>query len=385
MAEITLPTGQGPAATASAGDAKGLPMALEPAADPQPAGAFELVLALRLGTPVEGIARPRGLGSAAAFADAPIDAAAADAAPVQIAPPHPGETGGDPVDERAELIAASSADPALALASLTAAMSLGHSAAIPAAPEEQAPPETVDAARPLLAHAEARRQAPAEVAGIRSPHGAGDTSKRGPGDRRDDAPLAVPVAAQAPSIEAGGEVRLHATGSDPSADRVQPPFARTEVALPVATSAAVADKAAAVQLATPVRAPEWRDEFAARVTYLVSDRVQAASLQVNPPELGPVEVRVRVANAEATLSFVAPHAQVREAIESALPRLRELLADAGIALGSCHVGADARGTRDHAAATTPHTAAGEPDMRAGPSAGEVRIPPTVRGLVDLFV
>ncbi|MCZ7563149.1 MAG: hypothetical protein M5U08_04485 [Burkholderiales bacterium] len=93
MAEITLPTGQGPAATASAGEAKGLPMALEPAADPQPAGAFELVLALRLGTPVEGIARPRGLGSAAAFADAPIDAAAADAAPVQIAPPHPGETG----------------------------------------------------------------------------------------------------------------------------------------------------------------------------------------------------------------------------------------------------------------------------------------------------
>ena len=43
---------------------------------------------------------------------------------------------------------------------------------------------------------------------------------------------------------------------------------------------------------------------------------------------------------QATAQFLSPHLAVREAIEEALPRLREMLAENGIQLGNVMVGAD---------------------------------------------
>jgi flagellar hook-length control protein FliK len=56
--------------------------------------------------------------------------------------------------------------------------------------------------------------------------------------------------------------------------------------------------------------------------------------------MGPIEISLTMDKGNATASFVSANADVREAIESALPRLREMFASAGINLGQTNVGAE---------------------------------------------
>ena len=87
-----------------------------------------------------------------------------------------------------------------------------------------------------------------------------------------------------------------------------------------------------------VGAPGWDTALGQKLTLVANQAHQVAELHLNPPNLGPLEVRLTVNNDQATAMFVSNHAAVREAIESALPRLREMLADNGLTLGNVTVG-----------------------------------------------
>jgi len=95
-------------------------------------------------------------------------------------------------------------------------------------------------------------------------------------------------------------------------------------------------------ITVPVGAPGWGDALADRVTVMAQGRQSTAELQLNPPNLGPVEVKLSLQGDQATVSFHSPHAPVREAIQASMPRLTEAFAEAGIGLGSVFVGTDAR-------------------------------------------
>lgn len=92
---------------------------------------------------------------------------------------------------------------------------------------------------------------------------------------------------------------------------------------------------AAVQ--TPVRDPNFGQEFGQKIVWLASQDKQSAQLTLNPPQLGPVEVSLKISGDQATAVFASPHAEVREAIEAALPRLREMMGAAGLELGQANV------------------------------------------------
>jgi flagellar hook-length control protein FliK len=68
----------------------------------------------------------------------------------------------------------------------------------------------------------------------------------------------------------------------------------------------------------------WDGAVADRVMWMVQGEQQFARLRLNPPNLGPLEVRVSVNQEQTSVSFLANHAAVREALEAALPRLREM-------------------------------------------------------------
>ena len=92
-----------------------------------------------------------------------------------------------------------------------------------------------------------------------------------------------------------------------------------------------------------VGAPGWNGELAQKVVWMATQQQQVAELRLNPPHLGPVEVMLTLGNdqgAQASIQFASPHVAAREAIEAALPRLREMMADSGIALGNVTVSAD---------------------------------------------
>lgn len=74
----------------------------------------------------------------------------------------------------------------------------------------------------------------------------------------------------------------------------------------------------------PVGAKGWDGAIGDRLLWMVQGDQQVAKLTLNPPNLGPLEVRLSVQHDQASVSFMAAHVAVREALEAALPRLREM-------------------------------------------------------------
>jgi flagellar hook-length control protein FliK len=91
------------------------------------------------------------------------------------------------------------------------------------------------------------------------------------------------------------------------------------------------------EVSVPLQHTTWPQAMGERVTWMVNQQVQQAELRLNPPDLGMLEVRVAMQDDKATLNFHSPLPHVREALEAALPRLREALAEQGIALGDAQV------------------------------------------------
>jgi len=74
----------------------------------------------------------------------------------------------------------------------------------------------------------------------------------------------------------------------------------------------------------------WGEEVGSRVKWMVNSQVQSAELKMNPAHLGPVEVKISVQNDQTSIVFTAQNSAVREALDSAIPRLREMLGDNGM-------------------------------------------------------
>jgi hypothetical protein len=85
-------------------------------------------------------------------------------------------------------------------------------------------------------------------------------------------------------------------------------------------------------LATPLhQAQQWGDEVGQRIRWMVGNQVHAAELRINPPQLGPIEVRVSVQHDQMNITFLSQNALVRDALEDAIPRLRDMMNQQGYA------------------------------------------------------
>ena len=100
------------------------------------------------------------------------------------------------------------------------------------------------------------------------------------------------------------------------------------------------EQPATQSVAPSVGSAEWGGAVGEKVLWMANQNHQVAELHLNPPNLGPLEVRLTINSDQASAMFVSHHAAVREAIEAALPRLREMLADNGIMLGNTMVGSE---------------------------------------------
>lgn len=87
-----------------------------------------------------------------------------------------------------------------------------------------------------------------------------------------------------------------------------------------------------VSVNTPLGQADWDQALGERIQWLASQKVQGAQVKLNPANLGPMEVRIQVHNDQASVQFSAHHAAVREALEAALPRLRDMFEASGVQL-----------------------------------------------------
>lgn len=75
-----------------------------------------------------------------------------------------------------------------------------------------------------------------------------------------------------------------------------------------------------------------------RVMMLMTQKVTAADIVLDPRELGPIEVKIRQDKDQTTLVFASHHPAVREQLEASLPKLKDMFTQAGLSLGSVSVG-----------------------------------------------
>ena len=175
---------------------------------------------------------------------------------------------------------------------------------------------------------------------------------------------AAPAPAEASATTASIEMQMA-----PATTEVAGTAAATPAAAALNPSASASDGAAAIRIDTPVGSRGWDAEVGQKVVLMVNRSESRAELTLTPPNMGRVEVTISVEGDRSSPTFVAASPVAREAPEEALPRLREMLADAGIALGQASVNAEsprreadsppgqAQGERRHAAAAASPAAA----------------------------
>lgn len=138
----------------------------------------------------------------------------------------------------------------------------------------------------------------------------------------------------------------------------------------------------------PMQQANWNQALGERIQWLMGQRLQGAQIRLNPAHLGPLEVRVQMQQDQASIHFTSAHAVVREALEAALPRLRDMFESAGVQLLDVDVSGQSLGQQER----TPQHAA-PPVLQHFSNAGEDSVETVlespvasllVAGRLDLF-
>ena len=90
----------------------------------------------------------------------------------------------------------------------------------------------------------------------------------------------------------------------------------------------------------------WRNALSERIMVMTAQNNQVAEIQLDPPELGSLKVRLQVGQDQVSVSFVSPHASVRDAVEQSMPRLREMMEQQGLNLGESSVNDQSSGSEE---------------------------------------
>jgi flagellar hook-length control protein FliK len=126
----------------------------------------------------------------------------------------------------------------------------------------------------------------------------------------------------------------------------------------------------APRLEPRIGAVGWDNALGQKILWMISDGSQTVELNLNPPELGPLQVILSVADDQATAMFVSQQPDVRNALEGALPRLKEMMAENGIHLSGATVSSDSpqqqKGFERH----------DRTDVRYGEAGGTTAVPET---------
>jgi flagellar hook-length control protein FliK len=131
-----------------------------------------------------------------------------------------------------------------------------------------------------------------------------------------------------------------------------------DVATPMSVGQPLLDKTDATvavlqrSLHLPVVMSEAGRQLGERLALMVRGDIQQATIRLDPPELGLMDVRITVQNDQTQVQIVVQSPQVREALESQSVRLREFLEQQGLSLAQLDIrdqsaGQQQAGTGEH--------------------------------------
>ncbi len=85
----------------------------------------------------------------------------------------------------------------------------------------------------------------------------------------------------------------------------------------------------------------YRKDFASavkdKVMVMINQKIQQVEIQLDPPEMGNVHVRVNLQNEQAAVQFIVQNPQAKDALEQNMGKLREMLAESGVDVGDANI------------------------------------------------
>jgi flagellar hook-length control protein FliK len=157
----------------------------------------------------------------------------------------------------------------------------------------------------------------------------------------DPASLTAKFLTGTPEAPGKSEMLNFSVGAFTLPDGEQPdeaPLNQTSLVTALSNNSALVEQPSTSPLAQAMRMQvsfgnaQWSEALAERAAWLASQQIHSADIQLDPPELGPLQVRISVHQDQAVVSFVSANPQVREALDQSMARLRDLLQEQGMQL-----------------------------------------------------
>jgi flagellar hook-length control protein FliK len=93
----------------------------------------------------------------------------------------------------------------------------------------------------------------------------------------------------------------------------------------------------ATSIDVPVGHAEWGDKLVGKLSWLTARNMSVAEIHLTPPDMGPMEVKVRVQNEQANITVHSANPVVRDQLELHSHRLRDMLGEQGLSLAGFDV------------------------------------------------
>jgi len=100
----------------------------------------------------------------------------------------------------------------------------------------------------------------------------------------------------------------------------------------VQTDPALALRGYTTSVDVPVGQADWGDKVMGKLSWLTARNMSVAEIHLSPADLGPMEVKVRMHNDQASITVHAANPMVRDQLEQHSHRLREMLSEQGVSL-----------------------------------------------------
>ncbi|MDX1914566.1 MAG: flagellar hook-length control protein FliK [Methylophilus sp.] len=91
---------------------------------------------------------------------------------------------------------------------------------------------------------------------------------------------------------------------------------------------------------------EWNQAVNQRVVWMVGAGEQTATLTLNPPDLGPLQVVIQVDNNQVDTTFISDNPAVRQALQDGMVMLRDKMQESGMQLVNTNVSSNEQSQRD---------------------------------------
>ena len=115
------------------------------------------------------------------------------------------------------------------------------------------------------------------------------------------------------------------TALDTSTSKTLPAVMNDIAAFERQTAFSSPGKVDAPPMSAHLYSPEWNKELGSKIIWMTNQNISSAELKLNPQHLGPISIHIDMQKDQATVSFTAQNAGVKEMLEASIPKLREMM------------------------------------------------------------